>query len=234
MKKENVFTAMWSNIRDFAEEWLYPAYSLRHFFFRRYDIVKMPQLKRTCFYETNVRMYYAVMELVKEFYEKSGWENFTWYDETDEDGNITCNAIRYGTDSETCLFPEYKGKYVIDIVKEIYDWHTQGMERLEKAMEYASSPKINACRSAMMQNLRQIKKECRQHPSLSEKKLVKECFDNYNLEWDLLDRYLEGDRKNVMDKEFMKKIPERIRQEIKDNMQKYLHLAIEVRECLWT
>lgn len=220
--------------RYFIEDWIYPAYSLRNYFFHRYDIVKMPQLRRTQYHEVDTRMYYAVMELVRFFYEKSGWENFAWHDEIDEEGNITYNAPRYGMDSDSCLFPEYKGKFVIDILKEIYEWHTRGMDQLEKDIDYMYRPELKSLWSIMARDVKRVKRECQLHPSLSESKLIRECFDKYDLDWDILDRHLEGDRCSILDRKFVKALPAKIRKEIEDNMQKYLLLAIEIRRYLWT
>lgn len=220
--------------RSFVEAWIFPAYSVRNYFFHRYDIIRMPQLKRTRYYEVDTRMYHAVMELICFFYEKSGWENVVWYDETDENGNITYEAARYGANADKCLFPEYKGKFIMDIVKEIYNWHTMEMKQLRKDSEYVLRPEIRACRNNMARDIKHIRRQCRQDPSLSEDRLIGEYFNQYDLDWDILDRHLAGDRCNIIDRQFVEAIPNKIRKKMEDNMQKYLHLAIEIRGYLWT
>jgi len=53
----------------FFKGWIYPAHRLQNFLIHRYDIVRMPQLERSRYYEVDTRMYYAVMELVRYYYE---------------------------------------------------------------------------------------------------------------------------------------------------------------------
>ena len=104
---------------NFIEDWIYPAYSIRNGLFLRYDTVRMPQLRRTDYHEPCERMYYANMELVRHFVEKNDWQRFQWYDEKDDDGELQ-KGIRYGMSPDKRVYlPEYKGKYVIDIIKEI-------------------------------------------------------------------------------------------------------------------
>jgi len=223
---------MWRVLRGFVEGWIYPAHSLRHYFFDRYDIVRLPKLSRTHFHDLDARMYHAVMELVRIFYEESGWEMYNWRDKTNEDGSIICGA-RYGMDTEKCLFPEYKGKYIIDIIKEIYDWQHDGMDRMmEAGNKIVSDDVILHNRNIMARDVKRIKKECQRDASQSASQLVNDYLASYNLDWEILDKYVDGDRAKIIDKQYDEELSDIIRKDIQLNMQKYLHLAIEVREHL--
>ena len=57
-------------VRDFFESWNYSAHRLQDYLIHRYDTVRMPRLERSRYYEVNTRMYYAVMELVRYYYEE--------------------------------------------------------------------------------------------------------------------------------------------------------------------
>ena len=108
-------------IRNFIKDWIYPAYRLQNFLIHRYDIVRMPQLERSHYHDVDTRMYHAAMKLVRYYYEECQ-QQFNWRDDFDEEGNLAVEGPRYGARSDACLFPEYKGKYIIDIIEEIHDW----------------------------------------------------------------------------------------------------------------
>ena len=219
-------------VRDFFESWIYPAHRLQNYFIHRYDTVRMPRLERSRYYEVNTRMYYAVMELVRYYYEECQ-QQFNWRDDFDEEGNLAVEGPRYGAGSDENLFPEYKGKYIIDIIKEIHDWYTRGYDQFMKAYEYAGW-KLAPHRNIIARDLKRIRKECRHNKELSVDQLEREYLNGYGVPLEILDKYLDGDRRNIVDKAFMSVVKDRIREDIERNKQKYLHLAIEVREHLWT
>ena len=218
-------------VRDFVEDGIYPAHRLQNFLIHRYDTVRMPQLERSRYYDVDERMYYAVMELVRYYYEECQ-QQFEWRDDFDEEGNLASEGPKYGARSEECLFPEYKGKYIIDIIEEIYDWYTRGEDQFEKAMH--ADWELAPHRNIIARDLKRIRKECRHNQELSVDQLEREYLNGYGIPLEILDKYLDGDRRNIVDKAFMDAVRERIREDIDRNKQKYLHLAIEVREYLWT
>ena len=70
-------------VGDFFKSWIYPALRLQNFFIHRYDIVRMPQLERSRYYDVKTRMYHAVMELVRYYYEECQ-KQFNWRDDFDK------------------------------------------------------------------------------------------------------------------------------------------------------
>ena len=219
-------------VRDFFDSWIYPAHRLQNYFIHRYDTVRMPQLERSRYYEVEERMYHAVMELVRYYYEECQ-KQFNWRDDLDEEGNLAVEGPRYGARSDKCLFPEYKDKYIIDIIAEIHDWYTRGYDQFMKAYEYGGW-KLAQHRNIIARDLKRIRKECRHNTELSVDQLEREYLNGYDVPLEILDKYLDGDRRNIVDKAFMNAVKERILEDIERNKQKYLHLAIEVREHLWT
>ena len=119
------------------------------------------------YYEVEERMYHAVMELVRFFYEDCEClDQKAWRDEVDEEDGSIWHGYRYGDRSDTCLFPEYKGKYIIDIIEEIHDWYTKGYDLFMKAYEYAGW-KLAPHRNIIARDLKRIRKECRHNKELS-------------------------------------------------------------------
>ena len=220
-------------VGDFFKSWIYPARRLQNFFIHRYDIVRMPQLERSRYYDVKTRMYHAVMELVRYYYEECQ-KQFNWRDDFDEEGNLVDEGPRYGACSDECLFPEYKGKYIIDIIKEIHDWYIGGMDQFVKAYEYARYNGIAPHRNIIARDLKRIRKECRHNKEFSVDQLEREYLSRYDVPLEILDKYLDGDRRNIVDKVYMNDVADKIFADTMSNMQKYLHLAIEVREHIWT
>ena len=190
-------------VRDFLEDWIYPGHRLQNFFIHRYDIVRMPQLERSRYYEVDTRMYHAVMELVRFFYEDCEClDQKVWRDEGNEEDGSVWHGYRYGDRSDVCLFPEYKGKYIIDIIEEIHDWYTRGYDQFMKAYEYAGW-KLAPHRNIIARDLKRIRKECRHNKELSVEQLEREYLNGYGIPLEILDKYLDGDRRNIVDKAFM-------------------------------
>jgi len=67
---------------------------------------------------------------------------------------------------------------------------------------------------------------------MSASKLVNDYLARYNLDWEVLDKYVDGDRSKIIDKQYDTKLADTIYEDIQRNMQKYLHLAIEIRKYL--
>ena len=204
-------------LNDFVEDWIYPAYSLRNCFIHRYDIVRMPRLGRTAYHEPCERMYHANMELVRQFVEKQDWERFAWYDERDGNGDVEREGIRYGMNPDVRVYlPEYKGKYVMDMIKEVYEWQVRGLPELERDYSYVLSLEAGL------------------FPASRDENLDAKALERAHVRWDILDKYLNDNRKNLLDRKFVAGIGDRIVQKMERGKQRCLHLCIEVRPYLWT
>lgn len=53
---------------QFIKDWVYPGYYFKNYFFNRHDLIRLP-VKRWQYCDCDRRMFYAVMELVKQFVE---------------------------------------------------------------------------------------------------------------------------------------------------------------------
>lgn len=246
--KMGFFEAMKFDIQNFFSDWIYPAHKLRNSLFKRYDIVKMGELKRGEYCDDVARMLHANMELVRHFLEEEKpEENVCWY--LDERGNDI--GHKYGENPKyEVLFPEYKEKYIFDIIKEIYDWWT--VERHEKKKEYdylleflckyvfgemRGRPLTEGERVANM-NRGLSAEECDEMSIMTvDHSKCPKClgdFEGREVEWSIVDKYLDGDRNNVFRENFLHEKLSELEDEIFMDEQKYLHLCIEVRPYLWT
>lgn len=102
---------------DFCKNQIYPAYHLRNLLFRRYDLVRLPGLKPQEYCDCLERMFRANMALVVHFMEQEHPEDHVlWYE---EEGTDRCGP-KYGEPENSRLYlPEYKGRFIMDIIKEI-------------------------------------------------------------------------------------------------------------------
>ena len=55
---------IWWRIKDLFSNWVYPAYSLRNFLFKRYDLVRLRGIKRHEYSDVMERMLQANMGLI--------------------------------------------------------------------------------------------------------------------------------------------------------------------------
>ena len=226
--KEWIYPAY--RLQSFFEDWIYPGYCFKNYFFRRYDIVRMPELRRSCYYEIDYRMYLANMELIRHFIEECDWEMVGWYDEKDEKGNVKIPGMKYGLAPGMRVYlPEYKGKYVIDIVKEIYDWHTLIMPKLaddyrfglKNMAETIAEESVTAGNSEKTSGFRY---------SFPERDTISpEDLENYLAS---IRKILKGEKTPIVDVEICGKIERNLDLLIDYGQQKYLHASIEVRQFL--
>jgi hypothetical protein len=123
--RENfLFLIGWYKFIRFIEEWIYPAYYLRNFLFYRYDRIKVPQVKSYEYTDKSYLSLCANMQIIVDFLEKEKpEEHVIWYG---KEGHI------YGEFDKPILFQEYKGKYIMDIIKEIYQFWTFDREQMLK------------------------------------------------------------------------------------------------------
>lgn len=218
-------------IAAFVKNWIFPAYHLRNLLIHRYDLVRLPGLKPQEYCDCLERMFRANMALITEFMEKEKpEEHVLWYD----DGK-GFSGPRYGIPKNTRLYlPEYEGHYVMDIIKEIYNWFRN---------EY---PALLADNDALLDFW------CRVHVGEfkddgvpDENNLIPCEFDKSgcpttlsgikalpNVNWRAIEKYLNEDE--YLDESIVRSRHTDLESRIFHEKQKYLHLCIEVRPFLWT
>jgi hypothetical protein len=220
----------WYRFISFIKDWTYPGYSLKNFLFKRYDLIKIKSVKPYEYAEPDTIMFEANMELIRKFIEEYNPEkHICWY--KDKDG-VDCGH-KYGEGNKKILFPEYKGMYIMDIIKKIYQWYKKELPNtFEDVMYLTDFCHKNKLDGEMKYvpvegsvELYEIEYDYSKAPkSIDELKEVN---------WNILDKYF-SDRNDVLD--FKKVIHKSIEIEnmIEEDKQHYLHLCIEVRQYLWT
>lgn len=225
----------WWAFTRFFDNWVYPAHYLRNLLFRRYDIVKLRNLKPYEYCDVVERMLYANMELIRFFIEKENPEKYVvWY--KDDDGVDA--GHKYGEGKEhgwEILYPEYDGAYIMDIIKEIYRWWTVDLPALQKEYDYLLHFCCDYCWGKMKSKPCKDNSECSTIEfDNSECPKTLEELEKNEIRWDIIDKYCDDDRKNIFIDGFMRKKLTKLEIEIDRQKQKYLHLCIEVRPYLWT
>lgn len=222
---------VWWAISRFFDNWVYPAHYLKNWLFHRYDIVKLNELKRYEYCDVDTRMLYANMELIRFFIEKEKpEEHVVWY--KDDDG--VDSGPKYGECKDwDVLYPEYKDKYIMDIIKEIYNWWTVELVRKEEECSYL----LDFCCKYCWGKMKSKKLEGEMYQMVWDRSTCPtglKYFDDKDIRWDIIDKYVDGDRKHVLEERFLGDKMHELEREIEKEKQKYLHLCIEVRPYLWT
>lgn len=217
---------------DFCKNWIYPAYHLRNLLFRRYDLVRLPGLKPQEYCDCLERMFRANMALVVHFMEQEHPEDHVlWYEEEGTDRG----GPKYGEPENSRLYlPEYKGRFIMDIIKEIYNWY-----KVEYPTLLSDSKEL-------------LNFWCQAHCGQmtddtppDENGLIKCHFDKSKcpvtlpeikalpgIKWDVIRKYLKDDE--LLDETTVRSRHTDLENRIFLESQKYLHLCIEVRPYLWT
>ena len=217
---------------DFCKNWIYPAYYLRNLLFRRYDLVRLPGLKPQEYCDCLERMFRANMALVVYFMEKENPEaHVLWYE---EDGTDRCGP-KYGVPENSRLYlPEYRGRFIMDIITEIYHWY-----KVEyPAMLADSKELLNFWSTA----------HCGQMTDDTppdENGLIKCHFDKSKcpatlkeikafpgINWNVIGKYLNDE--DLLNEAIVRSRHTDLENRIFLESQRYLHLCIEVRPYLWT
>ena len=263
-KKPNIFKRCWWRIENFFREWIYPAYSLKNSLFYRYDIVRMHDIPRTQYSDVLERVFLANMELLVDFMEKENPEkHVVWY--KDEYGN---EGHKYGeyehANNIPILFPEYEGKYVMDILKELHRWWKTDYPNLVEEKDILLSfwcryvcgvMKSKPWKGEVDEDMKERKQLSFWQKTLQFLKIkeydeeeefqeivfdTSECptslddFKDEQVNWEVIDKYLDGDRNNIFVERFIKSKLDNLVQRIEQEKQRNLHLFIEMRNYLWT
>jgi hypothetical protein len=209
----------WYKFCRFIKDWIYPAYHLRNFLFHRYDIIKCPQIKPYEYTDVSYLMLCANMELIVKFIEKENPEkHICWY--TDEETGEELGH-KYGEcELYDIMFPEYKGKWVMDIIKEIYNfWKVEYPKYLEddKYLLYFWCEYFS---------------EIKSHFGYDAK--IAKSMDDFpkDINWDIITKYM--DKEKLFEKNYVLNKHHELQINIEKYCQKYLHLCIEIRQYLWT
>lgn len=242
------FEARWLDIQNFFSDWIYPAYKLSNALFGRYDIVKMSELKRSEYSDDMNRMLHANMELIRHFIEEENPEEHgCWY--RDEQGNDV--GPKYGEKyKHEVMFHGYEGKPILDLVKKIYNWWTVERHKKQEECDYlfdfwskhifgkiGSRPLDgNERKDAMSLGLSAEGCDAISVMTIDTSQCPK-CLDDFEgkeVDWSILDKYLDGDRNNLFKENFVHEKMLELEYDIFMDEQEYLHLCIEVRPHLWT
>ena len=219
---------IWFHIIEFLKNWVYPAYYLRNLLFNRYDIVKIRYFKPYMYYEINNRMFYSTMELICEFMESNPEEHVCWY--KDENGNDV------GPKFSSIAFKEYNDVYVLDIVKEIYEWwkkKIKGEDELTNDLKYLEDFAYD-----YVDKQRFYKKNEDEHGNITyvlkdvgcpRKSMEQDTDINYKI----LRKYFDSNEDLKNEKIVNKKIIE-LDARISKEEVKYMILAAEIHQYLWT
>ena len=209
------------HIKQFLKDWIYPAYKLKNFFYYRYDIIKLQQIKRTEYSDAVERMLYANMKIIKDFIELEKPQKYVeWYGEY---------GHKYGQNKEERLYvPQYKDKYIMDIIKQIYYWWIIDLPNKRKEFEYIQDFWFQNVKGKAIFNKNKNEHELEFDTSKCPKKIE----DIKNANWQILNKYFNAQDVLNQDIVFNKMLD--LQKQIYLQKQKYLHLTIEVRSYLWT
>lgn len=213
----NYLESVFYKIKNWCSNWIYPAYYLRNLLWYRNDRVKLTDIKPWEYAEPAYRMERAVFTLIDEFLDDKDIESIVWY--ADGKGN---EGPKYGDNRTDVMFPELKGKWVLDLVKEIHKFNAIDKVLMEADYSYLTDVWATYICELNIENgmLQKVKKDY--------------TFDSPEiqaLDWTRICMYIKKEdffNDNVLND----KITE-LEKEIEDKTQYYLHLAIELRNYLW-
>jgi hypothetical protein len=222
----------WYKFCNFIENWIYPAYNLKNLLFNRYNTVKIPQVKAWEYTDKEYLMLCANMQIIVDFIEKENPEkHICWY--KDEDG-VECGH-KYGENPDyNILFPEYKGEWIMDIIKEIYNYWKEIYPKQYDCKEYLLGYWSKYLCGTMM-SVQDEENEDMYNVVFDKTNVPKTKEDLYDLklDWNKLD-YVVGNREKLLDNKYIYNRIKELEKEIFNDCQKYLHLCIEIRPYLWT
>lgn len=225
-----LFKIGWYKFCNFMEDWVYPAYNWRNLLFHRYDRVKVPQIKAWEYADKEYLMFYANMQIVVDFIEKENPEkHICWY--KDEDG--TDCGHKYGENPNyVVLFPEYKDKWIMDIIKEIYHWWKEEYPMLLDDAEYLLGFWCKYFNGDWVKSKEDENGNVYYTHSKNGVVTTMEELEGEDINWDIIDKYL--DRTKLFEEGYVFRQSCKLENDIFNLKQKYLHLCIEVRPYLWT
>ena len=169
-----------------------------------------------------------IFEIVKDFVEKEKpEENVAWY--KDEEGEDV--GPKYGEKTEKVVYPELKGKYIMDLIKEIYNFYTKVLPELEKEQDYLEEILDKYVINGYWAD---DENDAEMVSWVSTKtKYTLEDLEKENINWDIVLKYLNR-KEDILDKMLLTFSIFELDSKIYKETQYYLHLAVDVRAYLWT
>lgn len=235
--KVTLWDKIWFRTTDFFDNWIYPGYYLKNVLFKRYDLIKIPEMK--CFHYNDVseRLKLSVFELIKKFIEEEDPEkHICWYTDKETGEEL---GHKYGESMSylPVMFPELKGKWIMDLIKEIYDFYTNKLPALKDDISYLLKINHEYFVNLHMEELPESKDKPEEEKFYHlVNKSPKRTLDDpelQNLNWDLILKYTDK-KENILGENNLTRIIQKCEFEKDKQIQYYLHLAIEVRPFLWT
>ena len=215
---------------DFFKNWIYPAYYLKNFIFKRYDLIKIKGVKPYEWVDKNYVMLQVNMQLIEDFIEKENPEKYVlWY--KDEDGNDVGHKL--GEYNTPIVYSEYKDKFVMDVIKEIYNWWKKEYPDIKNDYEYL----LQFWHENLCGKLKMIKDEDSDyyHMDFDDTDTIKsinELNSLKNINWKIINKYF-SDKEELINENKVREVFRKLEIEIYNQEQKYLHLCIDVRPYLW-
>ena len=224
-----VWKKCWWKISNFFNNWVYPGYYLKNLLFHNYNKVKLPMFKSYEYVDVSARMGFVIFELIKEFIEKEQPEkHICWY--KDKDGNDL--GHKYGEYKESKnLYPTLNGKYIMDIIKDIYRFYTKVLPEMQEEKKYLLDV---WCKYIFNGHYEPAKDKEDIVEWISEKSnYTLEDLEKENLNWNIILKYIEK-KENFFNEGLLHSKIHDLDILINNEIQHNLHLAIEVRPYLWT
>ena len=227
-KEPNIFLKFWWKIQNFIDDWIYPGYSMHNFLFHNYNKVKLPMFKNYEYIDVSERMKFAIFELIKDFIEnEKPEEHICWY----RDKNGEDLGHRYGEGERKIMFDSQRGKYVMDLIKDIYNFYTKVLPQSEKEKNYLLEVWSKYIFNGHYKNVPDLEDvvEWVDDPT----NYTLEDLEKENLDWNIILKYIEK-KENFFKDNLLRSKYHELEKEINSQTQYYLHLAIDIREYLWT
>lgn len=227
---EKLLTKMgWYRFTVFLEDWIYPGYYLRNYLFHRYDRVQLPGVIPYACIEPEYQMFLANMNLITTFIEKCHPERLQWYKDGKYDGP------RYGDKPyDLVILPEYKNKYIMDIIKEIYHWYKKVYPVLIEDKAYLDSFVLDyIVGDSYFKKIENTEYFTIEHDNSRCPKTASELKEYEGVNWDILNKYFPSHR-NILNEKWMRFVTLKLGNDIELQKQKYLYLCIAVRPYLYT
>lgn len=223
----------WYRFKNLFKNWIYPAYDLKNLLFYRYDRIKIPQVKPWEYTDIMHFMLCANMEMIVNFMEKEHPEKYVlWY--KDKDGNDV--GHKYGEYNTKIMFPELKDKWIMDLIKEIYNWWKVDYKKIQDEYDYLLEFYCDYIigdvifSKADENNLCECNFDKTKNP-----KTIKDFENLKNVKWEIINKYINNDKEILLnDERFSNEVLKKLEIKIFEQKQYYLHLCIEVRPYLWT
>lgn len=228
----SLLTKCWWKTETFFKNWIYPGHYLHNFLFHNYNTIKLPMFKKYEYIDTSERIKFAIFELIKDFVENEDPEHhICWY--VDPQSGIDFGH-RYGEHKQKIMeeFKERKNEYIMDFIKEIYNFYTKVLPQLESEKKYL----LDIWAKYILNGHYEIPKNTKDKdvyewvPEPSNYTL--EDLEKEDINWDILLKYIK-EKKNIFDKCLVHTEADNIEKLIHEKTNYYLHLALEVREYLW-